>query len=253
MRYVAVLGIAARQTLTGRGAIVARSVFYVVVLLIFSRLWGAMRGFITAADFLWYLAVTEWTLLAVPHLYLGIEEDVRRGDIAYRLARPVSYLWAKFAEGMGEALARLAVLTPVGLAAACGFAGGLPADPRGLLLAAPLALLALAVLVLIQIAVGLSAFWLQDASPAYWIVQKLLFVFGGLLLPLDIYPSWMQTVAYGTPFAPLVYGVGRSAFGFDPAAAARNALLIVAWGVALLGFVGWLYRRGLRVLDVNGG
>ena len=253
MRYVAVLGVAARQTLNARGAIAARSAFYVVVLLIFSRLWGAMSGFIGAAEFLWYLALTEWTTLAMPHFYVGIEEDVRRGDIAYRLARPVSYFWAKFAEGMGEVLARLAALAPVGLVAAWSFAGGLPADPRGLLLAVPLSLLAAAVLVLMQIAIGLSAFWFQDASPCHWIVQKLLFVFGGLFIPLDIYPEWMQTIAHCTPFAPLVYGVGRSAFGFDPATAARTALLILAWGVVLLGLVGWLYRRSLRVLNVNGG
>ena len=112
-KCVAVFGVAARQTLSARGAIVARSAFYVVVLFIFSRLWDAMSGFIGAAEFLWYLALTEWTTLAMPHFYVWIEEDVRRGDIAYRLVRPVSYFWAKFAEGMGEVLARLAVLAPV--------------------------------------------------------------------------------------------------------------------------------------------
>jgi hypothetical protein len=40
------------------------------------------------------------------------------------------------------------------------------------------------------IAIGLLDVWGQYARPVYWIWQKSLFVLGGLMLPLSLYPSW---------------------------------------------------------------
>jgi ABC-2 type transport system permease protein len=78
-------------------------------------------------------------------------------------------------------------------------------------------------------------------------------VLGGLILPLSIYPDWLRAVAEWTPFAAMLYGPGRTAVAFDPGAAAVAVALLLAWGAAAAAFLFWLYRRGLRVLDVNGG
>jgi ABC-2 type transport system permease protein len=257
MRYREVVGLSARHTLRARGEWIARSVFYVILLLVFSRLWrvvgdGGVPG-VSTVEFVWYLALTEWVVLATPMFYLGIEEEVRRGDIAYLIARPVSYLSMKVAEGLGLVWARLVVLGVVGFVFAWTCGGGLPEDPRGLLLAVPLGILSCAVLVLFQVAIGLSVFWLQDGSPVYWIYQKLNFVFGGLFWPLDIYPAWLRDIALWTPFSAMVYGVGRSAFAFDPGLAVVTALQLLAWGAAVYLFVVWLYGKAVRVVNINGG
>jgi ABC-2 type transport system permease protein len=101
--------------------------------------------------------------------------------------------------------------------------------------------------------VGLSAFWFQEAAPFHWVTQKLLFVFGGLMFPLEIYPAWLRGIAAWTPFSAMVHGCGRLALRYDPALAAMTALRLLAWGTALGLALAWLYRRGLRILDVNGG
>jgi len=256
MKLLAITALSARHALHQRGEALARTVFYVAILLVFSRLWqaldaGGRLGGVGAAPYLWYVALTEWALLSMPLLYLDIEEDIRRGDIAYRIARPVSYLWTKYAEGLGNALVKMVVMGGSGGAAAWILTGTPP--PKGLLLSLPLGTLALFVLVLWQTAIGLSAFWVGDAAPLFWIWQKTLFVLGGLMFPLEVYPDWLQRVAYVTPFAPLLHGWARLAFGFDLALAGETALLLVGWGVAGAVIVSWLYRRALVVLDVNGG
>jgi ABC-2 type transport system permease protein len=253
-----VASLAARQVLYDRGEALVRASFYVILLLVFSRLWGAMEsggapGGVGPREFVWYLALTEWIILGTPMLYLAFEEDVRRGDIAYKIARPVSYVGMRFAEGMGETLARMLLLAVVGVAFAWWFSGGFPADPRGLLLAVPVGLLSAALMLLFHVFIGLLSFWLQEPTPVFWIVQKLMFVFGGLLFPLEIYPDWLRGAARWTPFAPMFHGCGRMAFGFDPLLALETAGKIVGWGLALGGLTAWVYRRGLRVLDVNGG
>ena len=96
-KYASVGVTAIRQSLNERGALVGRMAFYAVILFIFSRLWevvverGAVGG-LSMKELLWYLAVTEWVMLSMPLVHLQIEADVRRGDIAYLLPRPISYL-----------------------------------------------------------------------------------------------------------------------------------------------------------------
>lgn len=256
-KYVAIAGTAVRHALMQRWEIVGRAALYALFLVIFSQLWrvalaggGWDHGPI---DMLWYLAVTEWIVISIPPIHDDVQEDVKTGDIAYMLPRPMSYVGGRVAEGIGLLAVRMAMLGVPGFFLAWALSGGLPSDPRGLLLAAPLGILAGCVCVVFQTAIGITAFWLQDASPVFWIWQKLMFLFGGLILPLDAYPDWMRTVAACTPFHALVYGPARSALDFDPAGAAVTAAWIVVWGgVAWLALFG-IFRRGLYALDVNGG
>src|SRR5690606_30324810 len=85
-------------------------------------------------------------------------------------------------------------------------AGALPGSGFPALAFVPLGLLAVALLVVVGTGVGLTAFWLQDASPVYWVWQKLLFTLGGLILPLALYPDWLAALARWTPFAAALNG-----------------------------------------------
>ena len=258
-KYVAVAATAARQAVGERSVIVGRMIFYGVLLLIFAQLWdvalegGATVGSLGRVELVWYLALTEWTVLTVPALHLDIEGDVRSGDIVYRLARPMSYLGARFAEASGEWTLRAATMAIAGVLLASWLGGGLPADPRGLVFVPLLGVLSFVLVLLWLAAIGLLAFWIQDCSPAYWLWQKTAFVLGGLLLPLEIYPEWLQAVAAWTPFSVMMHGVGRMAFGFDPALAGEVALRLLAWCAITAALVVFVHRRALRALDVNGG
>jgi ABC-2 type transport system permease protein len=257
-KYAGMATIAIRQGLVDRGALVGRIGLYAVILLIFSKLWAVVveRGAFPGAslrDLLWYLAVTEWVMLSLPWIHLQIEADVRRGDIAYRLPRPMSYLGGRLAESAGDFLLRAATLAAAGFALASCMAGGLPEDPRGLLLALPLGLLAGWVGMCFHAAIGLCAVWLQDCSPVYWIWQRCAFILGGLLLPLEVYPDWLREIALWTPFAAIMHGPGRMAFGWQPEVALVVGLKLIAWGSVATVLLVWVYTRALRALDVNGG
>ncbi len=257
-RDAALAATSARQTMSARGELVGRALFFGVLLLVFSRLWLVMAeegrlGGVAAANFLWYLALTEWVVLATPMIYLTIEEDVKRGDLAYSLARPVSYLRAKFAEGLGELAVRCVSLGVLGFGLAWLFIGRLPDQPLALLWALPTGALAMVLLMQIQIAIGLCAFWIHEAAPVYWIVQKLNFVFGGLLFPLTFYPDWLRAISEATPFAAAVYGCGKLSFGTTTSAALTTLLWLVVWNVVNAGFVSVVYGRGVRAVEVHGG
>lgn len=198
----------------------------------------------------WYLAVTEWILLSVPSRHLEIQEEVRRGDVAYQLTRPLSYPRAALAQGLGTLLVRAPALGVVASGCAYAFTGWLP--PASTLLAVlPLGLVASAVLAELWVALGLVAFWLSDATPLYWVASKLLFVLGGLMLPLELYPSWLQLIAACTPFPVLL--AGPAGFVLHQGGALSLALRLVLWGGSLFGLVELMFWRATRTLQLNGG
>ncbi len=259
VRKYASIGVTAiRQSLNERGALIGRMAFYAVILFIFSRLWdvvvarGAV-GDLSMKELLWYLAVTEWVMLSMPLVHMQIEADVRRGDIAYLLPRPISYLGSRMAESVGDFLLRAASLAVAGCVLASWMVGGLPEDPRGLLLALPLGLMAGWVGLCFHATVGLCAVWLVDCSPVYWIWQKCAFILGGLMLPLEVYPDWLRELALWTPFSAIMHGPGRMVFGWQPELAAWVALKLLFWGVVATALLMFVYRRALRALEVNGG
>jgi ABC-2 type transport system permease protein len=258
-KYVAFAVLSFRQRVTERAAVWGRVLFYFIILLTFASLWEALltgggasgRGE-RAAENIWYLAVTEWVMLSQPALYLEIETDVRNGDVAYLLARPASYVGSKLAAAAGDLALRLVVLGPAGLCLGRLFSGVWP-SAEGLLLAALVGLVASGILLLSYAAVGLAAFWVHDCTSIYLVWQKLLFVLGGLLLPLDIYPPWLRTLADHSPFPALLYGAGSLVMNPDPARALRLALELLLWGLAFLLIVLALERRGRRAINLYGG
>lgn len=233
--------------------LVGRIAFYCIVLMIFSRLWQAVAlDDRVWADYVWYLAVTEWIMLSQPSLHLEIESDVRSGDVAYHMARPISYVGSKLAEGAGDLALRLPVLGLCGLLFGRWFSGEWP-SVDGLLLALPVGLLASVFLVLSYAAIGLCAFWVHDVTPAYFIWQKLAFLLGGLMLPLSIYPEWLRTIALHTPFAAALYGPGQLIMQGSGELALRLSCELLAW-ITLTGVVVFeLERRGRRAITLHGG
>jgi len=254
--YLAAARLAARDQTTGWAEAVGRAAFLAVLLFIFSSLWQHVPMSGAAADprrLLWYLAITEWVFLSVPSIHLTLERDVRTGDVAYRLPRPVSYLGMRVAEAFGVALVRLAILGVVAAGLAFALSGGLPPAPASLLLALPLGVLAVLLGTLAQAAVGATAPWVDDVSPIYWIWQKAAFVLGGLIVPLHLYPDWLRTAVAWTPFAVLLNGPARTAFAPSTADVLETAGLLVLWVVLVGALARAIHHRGLRALGVHGG
>jgi ABC-2 type transport system permease protein len=263
-KYAAVAALSFRQRLEERSALWGRMMFYFIILLTYSRLWQAVLGepsaasaheapqAPSAASYVWYLAVTEWIVLSQPTVWLDIEADVRSGDVAYQLSRPISYAGARLAEAFGDLALRMVVLGGCGLAFARLLSGEWPSG-EGLALAVLVGPLASVVLLLAHVAIGLCAFWIHDCNSIYLIWQKLMFVLGGLMLPLDIYPEWFRTIASYTPFATLLFGPGRLVMEANPWLALRLMVELAGWGLLALLVVVQLERKGRQTISLHGG
>ena len=257
-KHLFVVALSIRQRLAERGLLLGRVVFQGVILFVFSRLWDAVLEDepipgIGRDQLVWYLAITEWIVLSIPPLHTDVEDDVRRGDLAYRLARPVSYPLAKLAEGLGDLAVRLGSLAVTGVAFALALTGTLPAGPSRMLWLLPLGLGAGVLGLVVHFMIGLASFWLHDCRPIQWVWHKATFLLGGLLLPLELYPAWLRHLAELSPVSAMLHGPGSVALGLGTAGIALVLARQLAWLAVALAALAWLFRRGVARLELGGG
>jgi len=239
-----------RRAAADRVGMAGRLALYVLLLFIFWELWQATplgelgRPDLDLAHLFWYLVITECVAIGAGQPYRFVEAEIRSGDIAAGLTRPLSYGLATLADWVGEAGHRVAVLAIAGGTAGVAMTGAVPFGWT----AAPLILvslgLACGLVLLCQLQLGYAAAWVGSAAPLFWIWQKLMFVLGGLILPLDLYPQPLQFIAEASPFAAMLYAPGSLVLGPSSRVVAASLGGQLLW-FALLGLMTGLVDRAV--------
>lgn len=255
--YVAVGAAAAVRVLRKPAELSVRLIFYLVILVVFAALWpaavaasgGSIAGY-DAAALVWYVTAAEAAVIATkPRMIEDIGNDIGSGQIAVEMLRPASVMGIRLAAEMGEALVRLALAAVIGSLFSWLAAGG-PPGVGGAALAVPSAVLAVAANLAAQHAFAAGAFWLRDAKAAWFLYQKLVFLLGGMLLPLQLFPDWLATVSWALPFWTMAYAPGRLASGHvEPWLLGVQA----AWTLVLIAVAAVVFTAGERRLEVAGG
>src|SRR5262245_6399980 len=256
-KYVAFARVAAALARRDRGELYGRMAFFAVILGVLASLWRAIAdaGMPIADDpkqLVWYLATTEWIILSAPPVHVDLQESIRRGDVVCRLGRPVSYVGSVFAEALGLLAVRAPVLAATAWIVAYAFTGWIP-PIASLAWTLPFGFAAAALITAMHLWIGLLAFWLEDVSPVFWVAQKLLFVFGGLMLPIELYPGAMQRAAAWTPFPTMLAGPASFVLQHRGGGYEGLAVHLAAWGTLTAGAVWWQFRRASATLTINGG
>ncbi|MCE5293600.1 MAG: ABC-2 family transporter protein [Chlamydiales bacterium] len=257
-KYWAVFALHFIQGAKNSKALIGTSIFLLTCLVIFAHIWQAASHHAEIARYapellLWYIAFNQWILVASQDINIEIQEELQTGSLAYSMIRPISYLGMKFTQGLGRLMAQNLFLGAVSLVFTALWTGHVPFSFGEGSAMFFVGIMASILSLIAQMIIGVCCFWLQDSTPLSWVFEKLLFVCGGLLLPLSCYPEWLQTAAHYTPF-PCMLG-NRSALVFD----CRYDLFLDvclslgAWMIICTGILRLLFWRGMKILNVQGG
>lgn len=240
-----------------------RNVFFVFIMFIYLMLWNAIYsqkgeetplGGLTLNGMIWYLVVTELVTLSKSNIFNQINEDVKGGAIAYQLNKPYSYIGYCFSNSFGETFTKLVTNTIAGIIVGLLFVGALKGFSIGSL---PFIILSLGagccLNFFIYMSLALTSFWMEENSAFFWIYNKLVFTLGGMLLPLDMFPKWLQGISRYLPFAYVTYTPARLAVDFSIRRFAQGFSIQLAYIGAFVLISALLYRRGVRNVNVNGG
>jgi len=260
-KYATIARTNARQQLTYRGEFVTRALSMVLFMGVFIALWttafgvseqATLAGY-TLPAMCWYLAMTETLTLSGSRVFVEIGEAVRSGDVAYTLVRPVSYPAFMVAHSLGQSVPRFLLNLIAGATVVLVLVQAVATTPAGVAGFLVLAAGALALDALMMVLIGLLAFFIEEVTPVFWIYQKLLFTVGGLFLPLEFFPDWLQGAVRFLPFQLISYAPARAFVAFDPgefvgALVGQIAYLVVTGLIVLV-----VWRYGRRRLAVHGG
>jgi len=250
----AALRLGAAGAILGWPVLLGRAAFYVLLLIVLTALWdnvmaerlpGTLVAALPAGGLALYIGVTEWITLAVPAIHLRLEDDIRSGGLDVHLLRPRAFLAQRVAEALGAMLVRMTVngVTALLMLAVSGRAWPQPVALAALIVLGPLGG---ATGVLLYTLAGLTAFWARRTLPAMLIIQKAMFLLGGLFAPITLYPSWLKRLGEASPFAAHLYW--PASLTITPSARLIGQVVIaqLAWIAILSALTMMIWRAGLR-------
>ena len=203
----------------------------------------------------YYLAALVVRLMTGAWVIWEVNFEIRQGTLAFRLLRPIHPLVAYAAENIGAMPLRLGAVLPIATIALLATGGErLSRDPL-LLALFPVTLVGAWLITFLAMSViGAIAFWVESSGSLFELWLGLFGVFSGYLVPLELFPRWLETVARFLPFRYMLAFPVEMVIGMTPRRAALAELAIQWAFVAVLAAAAWItWRAGLRRFAAYGG
>jgi ABC-2 type transport system permease protein len=208
------------------------------------------------ADFAaYYLAALVVRLNTGAWVIWEVNFEVKQGTLAFRLLRPIHPLVAYACENVGAMPVRILAALPIAvIALAVVGPGRFTHDPL-LLALFPLTIVGAWLITFLAMAViGSLAFHFESSSALFELWLGLFGVFSGYLIPLELFPGWLATLARFLPFRYMLAFPVEMIVGLTPRPQVLVELLI-QWafivGLGAAAFLSW--KAGLRRFAAFGG
>jgi ABC-2 type transport system permease protein len=235
--------------------------YLVIIMFVFVQLWkvtysatgSVTLGGLTFPEMVWYLVATEGIIMSLPRVSSTIDQEVKDGDLALRLNKPYSYLLFHLSAFLGEAFVRLVTLLLMGGLTAYVLVGGFAFRWWSI----PVLLLVYLVTACLHFcyiaSIGLTAFWVEDTIGLYFVFDRVKWLLGGMLLPIELFPGAIRRVAEALPFRYMIAGPARLFIAFSWGDMAGLLQAQALWLAIFALVCAGIYRLGVRKVDVNGG
>ncbi len=262
-RYLAILRITWVDSLAYRAEAIIWMLVDASPLVVMVYLWrsiyagqGSIAGYDLPQMITYYVAITLLSIVIAAHSDNTVVEQIRDGLIAPYLLKPLPHIVFILLEDIGWKVMKTLLFLPVLGLALLWLREYLivPADPLvwlSLMAAVPLAYM---LFFLIAYSVGLTTFWLQEAMSLTHVKELLAMLLGGAMVPVALFPEWLQTVAAVLPFQYIYsFPVGIYLGQVRGLAVVQGLAVQGAWIAVTYGIYRLLWRAGTRRFALVGG
>jgi ABC-2 type transport system permease protein len=211
----------------------------------------------TLSDMTTY-AILGGTVIGAWHYQDMVEElgeQIRSGNVAIYLLKPLHYPLYLFFTEIGRVLCRvLLVVGPVVVISAFAFGMQAPASLFHGVMFVLFWALSFAILFTISATCGLMAFWMMTTFSLTWFLQAVITILSGYFVPLWLFPGGSGAIVQMLPFAWIGYYPTSVYLGrFDVADTLAIFAFGLAWLAVIAGFGLFLWRRASLRISVQGG
>jgi ABC-2 type transport system permease protein len=181
--------------------------------------------------------------------------QIKSGDIAVFLLKPLRYPLMLFAGECGQVgFGLLSVILPAVVLSGLFYGMLPPASAAHGILFLGFWLLGFTILFFLATIASLLSFWLLTAFSLEWMLQALLSILAGRVVPLWFFPEPAAAILNYLPFAWVAFHPTAVYLGqVDIPEALVLFAIGLTWALALGAIVAWLWHRAARRLVVQGG
>ena len=263
-KYVSIYKTSLKQESKTIGNSLTSVVSFVVIIYIFKQLWqfiyggsggGTLINGYTVKMMIWYMIMAEVLMYSVNArgVTRAFGNDIKSGKIAYQLNKPYNYYIYQIASQAGEFTWKLLFLVPTAILTGFVLLG--PIQDFNVVYVLPLLIsLVFAVLLtsIIYGTVGLLTFWIEEATPFTWVIQKFQMLLG-LFFPPEFFPTWLQPVIEYSPVYAMMSGPCKLLANFSWDLFLKVSISQAIY-ISLFVCVGLLiYKSGTKKVNVHGG
>lgn len=231
-----------------------------IILFVFMNIWQtiyagkpALEGF-TMPQMIWYLAFAEVIVFSTSANHIEkIGEQVQQGIIVNTLTKPINYVGKEMAVLFAHFVYSFCICGIIAFVMAYLLMGPIVVSVLDLPLVAVVLIGGVILNFLFVMSLGLLAFWFEDVSSLFFIYQKAIFILGGMLVPIDVYPVWLQGILKFLPFSFVTYLPAKLFVHFNINDFVTAIMGQAAWIIVLLVITIIIYKRGIRQVSVHGG
>ncbi len=212
-------------------------------------------GGLTLVQTIWILALTQSFHVSnrTRKIMIDIEYEIKNGNIAYSISKPYSYLWFNFSACVGVIGGHIFITTLFASITALVLVGLVKVSLLALILGTILLVFGFVMNTFAILIVGLLSFWSEDISAYRWIYDKLLWVFGGIFLPVSLFPEKFKILVDYLPFNHMFYGPARMMIGGDVTLFVKYLSIQIVWIVVFGAILSFIYNRGIKQISINAG
>lgn len=182
-----------------------------------------------------------------------ISQTIKSGDISIFLCRPVNFVKSLLFDGIGSKVVNLFVFTI--LLVVMTYLFNLP-TPSGAIWGIFIIYLFLMLLfdIVLYVIIGGLSFWFVEIWGIKASIEQILWILSGRVLPLTLFPSWMQSFLAFTPFLYLEFTFASLYLGKLTVSQAFRAMgIFTFWIIILILLMKFLYKKGFNKLESFGG
>lgn len=236
---------------------------FVVIIFIFSQLWGYIYGNsiqvingYSLDQMLWYLIGAEMITYSSSSKWLvrGISGTIKSGQIAYMMNKPYNFFIYQISYNFSEQLFKILLLFPTGVLLGFLLLGGFPTGFEWFHIFPIFVSIVMAFFVssCLYGTIGLLSFWIEDAEPFTWIVSKTFLIFG-VFFPPEFFPGALSKVIEYSPVYVSISGPAKLLSSFTWEAFGILFLFQMIYLVIFYTIATLVFNAGKRRLVVNGG
>jgi ABC-2 type transport system permease protein len=183
---------------------------------------------------------------------------ITSGNIAYELCRPMDLYPHWYSKLMAQRVASVTLrcfpILFITFLLPEPYRMSAPPSLASFLLFLVTLLLGLLVIVSISMLIYISVFWTMSPIGSILMISVAGEFLAGMIIPVPLMPSWLQSIAYVLPFRWTADFPFRVYSGHIPVTEAAWGIVIQLLWLVVLVIVGqWLMRKALRAVVVQGG